>query len=209
MKTCETCTIYHGTPLTPRAALLAVCKGRAMCVSFHHPQDVEAVESISPAIMFRQRRVFILAGGNACRTGMGRASGLDAILPMAGNAAVPSWKMGGHSRYAGSAKPAQRQPVERMALRSVARRSPVAHGRADRAAWATVRAIRPGCAGMDRASKKRTRGLRFLSSAYGSCGGYVRQFLAPGSHDARRGGGVRLSVHKCGQHVACAERSSL
>lgn len=59
--------IYHGTPLTPRAALLDVCKGRAMCVSFHHPQDVEAVEAISPAIMFRQRRVFILAGGIAQR----------------------------------------------------------------------------------------------------------------------------------------------
>lgn len=27
-------TIYHGTPLTPRAALVSVCTGRAMCVSF-------------------------------------------------------------------------------------------------------------------------------------------------------------------------------
>ena len=45
--------IYHGTPMTPRAALLSVCKGRAMCVSFFRPDDVEAVEAISPDIMFR------------------------------------------------------------------------------------------------------------------------------------------------------------
>jgi hypothetical protein len=45
--------IYHGTPMTPRAALLDVCKGRAMCVSFYRHDDVEAVEAISPAIMFR------------------------------------------------------------------------------------------------------------------------------------------------------------
>lgn len=44
--------IHHGTPLTPRAALLDVCKGRAMCVSFYRPDDVEAVEEISPAIMY-------------------------------------------------------------------------------------------------------------------------------------------------------------
>jgi len=44
--------IYHGTPLTPRAALVAVLPGRASCVSFHHPQDAEAVEATSPTIMF-------------------------------------------------------------------------------------------------------------------------------------------------------------
>lgn len=45
-------TIYHGTPMTPRAALLDVLVGRAACVSFYRPDDVGAVESISPAIMF-------------------------------------------------------------------------------------------------------------------------------------------------------------
>lgn len=38
-------TIYHGTPLTPRAALLSVCAGRAMCVSFYRPDDVKEVEA--------------------------------------------------------------------------------------------------------------------------------------------------------------------
>lgn len=44
--------IYHGTPLTPRSALLDICPGRAMCISFYSPQDVEAAETISPYIMY-------------------------------------------------------------------------------------------------------------------------------------------------------------
>lgn len=44
--------IYHGTPLTPRAALIAVGKGRAICVSFFRPDDVDVVQRISPFIMF-------------------------------------------------------------------------------------------------------------------------------------------------------------
>lgn len=40
-------TVYHGTPLTPRAALVAVGAGRAMCVSFYRPDDAEVVEAIS------------------------------------------------------------------------------------------------------------------------------------------------------------------
>ena len=63
--------IYHGTPLTPRAALLDVCKGRAMCVSFFRPDDVEAVEAISPDIMFRQRRVFHVESCAAAQRGLG------------------------------------------------------------------------------------------------------------------------------------------
>lgn len=48
--------IHHGTPMTPRAALLAVLPGRAACVSFARPDDVEAVEAVCPRIMFRQWR---------------------------------------------------------------------------------------------------------------------------------------------------------
>lgn len=48
----EGAIIHHGTPMTPRAALLDVCAGRAMCVSFYRPDDVEVVEAISPTIMF-------------------------------------------------------------------------------------------------------------------------------------------------------------
>lgn len=45
-------TIYHGTPMTPRAALLGVMPGRAACVSFYRPDDVDAVESVCPRIMY-------------------------------------------------------------------------------------------------------------------------------------------------------------
>lgn len=44
--------VYHGTPMTPRAALQAVCAGRANCVSFYRPDDVVTVEAISPFIMY-------------------------------------------------------------------------------------------------------------------------------------------------------------
>lgn len=43
--------VYHGTPITPRDALLAQ-RGRAFCISFFTPRDVEAVEAISPHIMY-------------------------------------------------------------------------------------------------------------------------------------------------------------
>lgn len=43
--------VYHGTPLTPRAALMAV-SGRAFCVSYFRPDNVQDVEAISPFIMF-------------------------------------------------------------------------------------------------------------------------------------------------------------
>ena len=45
-----TALIYHGTPMTPRAALEAVLPGRAACVSFWRPDDAEAVASVSPFI---------------------------------------------------------------------------------------------------------------------------------------------------------------
>lgn len=43
--------VYHGTPLTPAPALEAVA-GRAFCVSFYRPDSVDAVERMSPAIMY-------------------------------------------------------------------------------------------------------------------------------------------------------------
>lgn len=43
--------VYHGTPLSPKAALDAVA-GRAFCVSFYRPDSVDAVERMSPAIMY-------------------------------------------------------------------------------------------------------------------------------------------------------------
>lgn len=43
--------IYHGTPLTPAAAL-AQLAGRAFCVSFFRPDCVDQVEAISPFVMY-------------------------------------------------------------------------------------------------------------------------------------------------------------
>ena len=69
--------------MTPRAALQQMA-GRAFCVSFYRPDDVEVVEAISPAVMFRQRRVLILAGRIKSWSGLGRRSGLETVLQMAG-----------------------------------------------------------------------------------------------------------------------------
>lgn len=44
-------TIYHGTPLTPEAALVQLA-GRAFCVSFFRPDNVKRCEEISPALMY-------------------------------------------------------------------------------------------------------------------------------------------------------------
>lgn len=197
-------TIYHGTPMTPRDALQSVCAGRAMCVSFYRPDDVEVVEAISPAIMFRQRRVFILAGSSARRSGMGRASGLDAILRLARAEAVRAGPVGSHSRYARSTLPAQRCAPERVAVRSVGS-APVAHGRASRAATPAVRPTRPGLPRVDR-SKGRIAGLPCADG--GSFHG-DRERLAKHSHDARNSGGLRLPVHQRGQHLSRTEWAPL
>lgn len=199
-------TIYHGTPLTPRAALLDVCAGRAMCVSFYRPDDVEAVEAISPAIMFRQRRVLVLEAGYEVRSGMGSGSGLDTVLRMAGAAPVSSGAVGGHPRYAGSAFPAQRPAIGSMAVRTT-RCAPMAYGRADRAAAATLRQVRPGMPWLDR----RGQGYRLpsLSGANGRGFAGARQSLACSSHDARNGGDVRLPLCQRGQHFTCTEWMAL
>jgi hypothetical protein len=43
--------VYHGTPLTPRAALSAA-GARAFCVSYFRPDSVAEVEAIAPYIMY-------------------------------------------------------------------------------------------------------------------------------------------------------------
>lgn len=196
--------IFHGTPMTPRAALLDVCAGRAMCVSFFRPDDVEAVEAISPAIMFRQRGVFVLEGGNPQRAGMGRdTTGLDAIFRVAGTAPVSSWPVVSDPRHSRCAQPAQRCTAERLAVRAEGC-ALVAHGWANRTAAAPVRQIRPSLLGLDRQGQ--AFGHARLSHPHGgSCQG-AGQPLAPNSHDARDTGGFRLPVHQCGQHQLGAER---
>jgi hypothetical protein len=206
MERCET-VIYHGTPMTPRAALLDVCAGRAICISFFRPDDVEAAEAISPAIMFRQRRVFILEGGAAQRAGMGRdAAGLEPVFRVARAAPVSSWSMGSHPRHSRSAKPAQRCTAERLAVWSEGFAS-VAHGRADRTPLEAVRPLRSGLLRLDR--RWQASGQSRLPQADGgSCTG-LGQPLAPDPHDARDAGGIRLPVRQRGQHITCAERMAV
>ena len=45
-------TVYHGTPMTPRAALNSIMPGRAACVSCYRPDDLEALLAICPQVMF-------------------------------------------------------------------------------------------------------------------------------------------------------------
>lgn len=197
-------TIYHGTPMTPRAALLDVCAGRAMCVSFYRPDDVEVVEAISPTIMFRQRSVLGLASSDTSRQGLGRGSRLDLIFRLAGAATVSTWPVGCHSRYARCAVPAQRRASERMAVRTEGLPS-MAHGRADRATCEAVRAIRPRLSGVDRPEG----GVARLSRADDGSGQGFWKPLAGHSHAARRGGGFRLPLRQCGQHLSSSKWMAL
>lgn len=198
--------IYHGTPLTPRAALLEVCKGRAMCVSFFRPDDVEAVEAISPDIMFRQWRFFDVEGGAEAGRGMGRALGLVGLFRVAGVSAVLSWKVGRRSRYARSAKPAQRCAAGSVAVRSEGC-ALVAHGRADRASASTVRKMGSGLPWLDGCWK--ALGQAGVSRSHGRGGQGPRQPLAGNSHDARSEGGLGLPLHKRGWDNLGAERMAL
>lgn len=198
--------IHHGTPLTPKAALLDVGKGRAFCVSFFHPQDVEAVQEISPAIMFRQRRVFGMESSHEARGALVYPRGLDAVLPMAGAAPVSSGTLGSDTRCTGSAEPAQRQPTAGMAVRSEGRTA-LAHGRADRAAAAPVRAVRPGMPWLDRTGKD-ARHTGISRADGGSCRRFG-QPVASAAHDARHGSGTPISLSQRGQHKPCAERMAL
>lgn len=152
--------IYHGTPLTPRAALNAVLPGRAACVSFFRPDDLEAVLAVCPQVMFRPRGVFLLDAGDACRSGVGRirSSGMVAgLLSMARTDAVPSGSVGDHARQPRCTFPAQRWPSQRLALRSGQGRACLAHGWADREAGSHVRAVRSRLSRMDRAPEARAR----------------------------------------------------
>lgn len=201
--------IHHGTPLTPRVALEAIMPGRAACVSFARPDDVEAVEAVCPRIMFRQRRVQLLAGRHEARRGMGRcASELFALLPLAG-ASPPGRSLGGDPGSARGAKPAQRRAARRLAIRANLWRSALAHGRPDPAPRAAVRAIRHGGPRLDRRSEEGARGLRPLSAPHGRGLDSVRQHLAIHPHDAWGCGGVRLSIHRRRCDQPRAERASL
>lgn len=197
-------TIYHGTPLTPRAALVSVCTGRAMCVSFYRPDDVEVVEAISPAIMFRQRRVFILEGRNSSWSGVGRnAPGLVALFSVAGAAPISSWPVGSDPRHSRRTIAVERCAAARMAVWTKGRTA-LAYGWADRTAAAALRQVRPGLPWLDR--RGQGAGQSRISRTDGGSGAGLGQPLAGPSHDARNTGGLRLPVHQRGQHLTSTER---
>jgi len=195
--------IYHGTPMTPRAALLSVCTGRAMCVSFFRPDDVEAVEAISPAIMFRQRGLQRMARGTETRAGMVHPRGLVAILRLAGTAPILTWTLGSDTGRPRRTFTAQRQPAADLALWGPWRAT-FPHGRADRAAAAPVREI-PACLPwVDR----RGQAPRYagFSRPHGGSGPGLGQPLAGPAHDARDSRGGNVSLRQCGRDHSSAER---
>lgn len=199
--------IYHGTPLTPRAALETL-HGRNWCVSFYRPDNAEVVARIANKTMFRQWRFFVLAGSDKGRQGMGRTSRLDPILQMVG-VAIDANDVGRNPRHARSAQPAQRRTADRLAVRSQNRRTTLAHGRATASACQTMRAIRPRVSRLGWARQGQRCGVRGLLSAHGRGGGRIGKHVAETAHDARRFGRAGISFQVCGQHKSCAKWMAL
>lgn len=198
--------IYHGTPLTPRSALLNVGEGRAMCVSFFRPDDVEVVQAISPAIMFRQWGIFILEAGPKTWAGVGERQGLEPLFRLVGTEIVLAGALGGNSRHAGGSKPAQRRPLGGVAFWA-ARSSIVPHGCANRAPIEALRQIRPSVSRLDRTGEEYR--LPRVSSPHGRGGPRPWVEMAYSSHDAGDGNRSFVSIHKRRQHKSGAKWSSL
>lgn len=203
--------IYHGTPLTPRAALNAVMPGRAACVSFFRPDDLEAVLAVCPQVMFRPRGIFLLDAGDARRSGVGRgrpATMVAGLLRVAGADAVPAGAVGDHAGQSRGPFPAQRRASERLALWGPWRAS-LAHGWPNRTTGEALREISSRVRRLDRRSEEGARGLRGLFPEDGRGGPPYGQHMAPPAYASRHSRRPRISVHQRGQHVPCAERASL
>lgn len=210
-------TIYHGTPLTPRAALRSLA-GRAFCVSFWRPDDTEVVEAISPTIMFRQRRLLGMAGCDGARRTLVRARGLVSLLRLARGTAFSPRSLGGHTRRARRTLSAQRRASERLAFRSVEGGAALAHGRPDRPLPAACRSLRPSLSRLDRRVRRadgqgKARAacgrVRALVPPHGRAGAGDRQCMARDSHDARCAGRTRISLWQRRRNVAGAEWAPL
>ena len=198
--------IYHGTPMTPRAALQQMA-GRAFCVSFYRPDDVEVVEAISPAVMYRQRRVLILASRIKSWSGLGRGSGLESVLQMAG-ASIAGRTLGSNTRQPRRALTDQRWITERLAFRSMGRTA-LAHEQSNRSLATALRQIRARLLRMDRTGQGFHSRLRGMVSAHGRGCKSFGQSVARHSHDAWRNGCARVSLSQCRQHQPSAERTSV
>ena len=198
--------IYHGTPMTPRAALQQMA-GRAFCVSFYRPDDVEVVEAISPAVMFRQWRVLILASRIKSWSGLGRGSGLESVLQMAG-ASIANRALGSNTRQPWCTFTDQRWITERLAFWTMGRTA-LAHGQSNRSLATALRQIRARLSGMDGTGQGFHRWLRGMVSAHGRGCQHFGQSVARHSHDAWRNGCARVSLSQCRQHQPSAERTSV
>jgi hypothetical protein len=199
-------TIYHGTPMTPRAALQQMA-GRAFCVSFYRPDDVEVVEAISPAVMFRQRCVFVLAISVTQRERVGGRKRLEALLPMV-RAKIKNGPLGRNSRQSISSFSDKRWAFERLAFWSMGRTF-MAYGQSYRPLIEVVRQIRTSLLGMDRAGEGRRSWLRGMVSTHGRSCKRSGQPMARYSHDARGNGCAGVSFSQCGQHQFSAEWASI
>jgi hypothetical protein len=211
-------TIFHVTPITPRAFLQEGCAGRALGVSFYRPDDVEVVLAIASAVMFRQRRLFRMAGRVGAGGRMVREAELGGLLRLARAPAVRPRALCDHPRRARRAFPDQRWPSHRLAVWPGVGRAALAHGWAYLAAAALVRAISAGLPRLGgrvrpgpRAYSPRAAqgGMRRLPRANGGGGARARQQVAHLAHDAGHRRGLRLSLCQRGQLLARQERASL
>lgn len=203
--------IFHGTPLTPRAALQNIMPGRAGCVSFYRPEDLEALLAVCPQLMFRSRRLFILDGGNASRLGVGpREPGgvVATLLRLVGAHHLSPGPVRPHSGQPGRSVTDQRRPAERLAVRQFGR-SGVPHGRAGLSTCEALREISSRCARMDRAPQTRTRWLPGLSPKDGRDRPTHGQQLAPAAHASWDSCRVGLPLHQRRRDYTRAERMAI
>lgn len=204
--------IYHGTPLTPRAALNSIMPGRAGCVSFYRPDDLEALLAICPQLMFRPRRLLILDGGTSSRERMGRGRAramVVGLLPMAGADYLSAWAVGYHARQSSRAVPAQRRLAQRLAVRAFARCAGLAYGRFDRSLGAYVRAIPARLRWMDWRSEAGAGRVQCLSPQDGRGCRADGERLAPPAYAPWNSGSERLPLHQRRQHQPRAKRTSI
>ncbi len=204
--------IYHGTPLTPRAALLSVLAGRGGCISFFRPDDVEAVEAVCPQIMFRQRSLFLLDASAPGWARVGTTAGLGPVLRLAGAKTVRAGALGCNPRLSRRTVPAQRRAFERLALWPLKGRSALAHGWAVRTARTPLRTLRPSGVWLGRRVWEQGRGsswLQCLPAPDGRGIGFLRKSLAHHPHDARRTGRTAVSLRQRRQHQPCPKWTSL
>lgn len=203
--------IYHGTPLTPRAALNSIMPGRAGCVSFYRPDDLEALLAICPQVMFRPWGVFLLDGSHARGQGVVRGGSrrmVAGLLSVAGANPVPPRQMGDHARQPSGTIPAQRWTTKRLAIRS-SRRAGLAYGRFDNSPCPALRKAPARVRRLDWRSESRAGGLRGLSAQNGRGSRPYGQHLAPAPYASRHGGSLRLPIFERGQHLTRAEWASL